>query len=87
MEQHLKNALASVRLAQEEILHPGSTTDIEGYTTQDEIELTDDNVYFIITKEFLPDESYQRLKSQIDDTWPKDKRRPILLENCSVVKL
>lgn len=25
MEQHLKNALASLRLAQEEILHPNST--------------------------------------------------------------
>jgi hypothetical protein len=52
-----------------------------------EIEFDDENVYFITTKEYLPTDTYERLKARIDETWPKDKRRPILLENCSVVKL
>lgn len=44
-------------------------------------------IYFIKTDEILPDESYARMKKQIDETWPKHLLRPMLLEKCDVVKL
>ena len=43
--------------------------------------------YFITSKEYLSEESYQRLKNQIDTHWPRNLPRPILLEGCQVVKL
>lgn len=36
--------------------------------------------YFIISKEPLSELQYLRLKQQINDSWPKDESRPILLE-------
>lgn len=43
--------------------------------------------YFIISPEILPQDQYDRVKQQIDEVWPKWRRRPILLEKCKVVKL
>lgn len=40
----------------------------------------DGKQYFIISKEPLSEIQYMRIKQQINDTWPKDQPRPILLE-------
>jgi len=45
------------------------------------------NAYFITCKETLSEEQYQRVKAQIDEHWPRNLPRPILLEQCQVVKL
>lgn len=41
--------------------------------------------YFIISKEKLEELQYLRLKQQINDTWPKEQPRPILLEGDILV--
>jgi len=46
-----------------------------------------EHAYFITSKERLSEEQYQRVKAQIDEHWPKNLPRPILLEACEVVKL
>jgi hypothetical protein len=46
-----------------------------------------EHAYFITSKERLTDEQYQRVRQQIDEHWPKNLPRPILLEACEVVKL
>lgn len=46
-----------------------------------------EHAYFIISKERLTEWQYQRMKAQIDEHWPKNLPRPILLEACEVVKL
>lgn len=44
-------------------------------------------VYFITTQEGLSQETFDRLKKQIDEAWPNNLPRPILLEGCNIVKL
>ena len=47
-----------------------------------------DDIYCITYKDTLPEENYQRLRAQIEEFWPKNKPRPILLEGgLAVVKL
>lgn len=45
----------------------------------------DGKQYFIISKEPLSELQYMRIKQQINDTWPKDYPRPILLEGDIMV--
>lgn len=46
-----------------------------------------DHAYFITSKERLTQEQFDRVRAQIDECWPKNLPRPILLEACEVVKL
>ncbi len=42
---------------------------------------------FIISEECLDYTQFQRLKDQIDDIWPKELPRPILLEGKLTIKV
>ena len=53
---------------------------------QNEVESVS-GAYFITTQEGLSQETFDRLKKQIDEAWPNNLPRPILLEGCNIVKL